>query len=64
VAEAVCRILQDRSLAEAMGQCGLRTAAHYSWRSIAGQILDFYVKTGLRTLPEYSRTVPAASTVV
>ena len=51
VAAAVCGVLQDRELALALGSRGLETASHYSWQSIAEQVVDLYVKTGLRTLP-------------
>lgn len=61
VADAVCRVLQDRELAARMGHWGLRTAAQYSWESIAGQVIDFYVKTSLRTSPEYPTSLYAAS---
>ena len=61
VADAVCRLLQDRELAHALGAQGQQTAAHYSWRGVAEEVLDFYVKTGLRTLPPYAESVLAAS---
>lgn len=51
VAGAVCRILQDPGLAASMGEAGIETAAQYSWRHIAEQILDLYVRTGSRPLP-------------
>lgn len=51
VAEAVCRILQDRALAVAMGAAGMETAAQYSWSRIAEQVLDLYARTGNRPLP-------------
>jgi phosphatidylinositol alpha-mannosyltransferase len=51
VAEAVCRILEDRTMAASMGAAGIEKAALYSWRRIAEQILDLYVRTGNRPLP-------------
>jgi phosphatidylinositol alpha-mannosyltransferase len=59
VADAVCRVLQDRGLAAAMGERGRDTAALYSWPRIAEQVLDFYQKTGSRTVP-YAPTPLAA----
>jgi phosphatidyl-myo-inositol alpha-mannosyltransferase len=50
LADAVCRLLEDRELGERMGQHGLLTAAEYSWESIAEQVLDLYVKTANRAL--------------
>jgi phosphatidylinositol alpha-mannosyltransferase len=64
VADAVCRILQEPTLRAEMGRRGLRTAALYSWKSIAGQIIEFYVKTGLRTLPEYGTSAVATPSLV
>jgi phosphatidyl-myo-inositol alpha-mannosyltransferase len=64
VAGAVCQLLQDRKLAAQMGACGLQTSALYSWRSIAEQVLDYYVKTGLRSLPSYPTAVVAAPNVL
>ncbi|MBV9282345.1 MAG: glycosyltransferase family 4 protein [Chloroflexi bacterium] len=60
LADAVCLLLEDRDLAARMGSCGLHTAAQYSWQSIAERVVDFYVKTGLRTLPPYTASVLAA----
>ena len=54
LADAVCRVLQDRALAATLGANGLISAQEYSWPRIAEQIVDFYVKTGLRSLREYS----------
>ncbi|HZS94667.1 MAG TPA: glycosyltransferase family 4 protein, partial [Chloroflexota bacterium] len=51
LAEAVCRLLQDRERAQDIGSAGLITARRYSWQSIAEQVLDFYVKTGTRSAP-------------
>lgn len=64
VAGAVCQLLQDRQLAAQLGVCGLQTAALYSWRSIAEQVLDYYVKTGLRSFPSYPTSVVAAPNVL
>jgi phosphatidylinositol alpha-mannosyltransferase len=64
VADAVCRLLEDRSLAATLGQNGLTTASLYSWRRIAEEVLDFYVKTGVRTLPSYAASVLAASNLL
>lgn len=64
VAQAVCRLLQDRSLAAEMSEWGLRTSARYSWGSVAAQIIDFYHKTGRRTLPPYPASVLATHPVI
>lgn len=63
LADAVCRILQDRDEAKQMGQNGLLTAAQYSWQSIAGQVIDVYVKTSLRT-PSYTSPIIAAQSAL
>jgi phosphatidylinositol alpha-mannosyltransferase len=60
VADAVCRILQNRSLAGEMGQHGLITAREYSWQHIAEMVVDFYVKTGERSIPSYAASSLAA----
>lgn len=57
VADAVCDILQNPALAAAMGRAGIETAAQYSWRRIAEQILDLYVRVGNRPLPTPSAAV-------
>jgi phosphatidylinositol alpha-mannosyltransferase len=54
LAEAVCSLLQDRVAAIAMGARGQDTAAHYSWERVAEQIVDLYVKTGMRSPSAYS----------
>ena len=51
LADAICRVLEDRSLAASLGAAGRETAALYDWGPIAEQIVDFYVKTGNRALP-------------
>lgn len=61
VADSVCRLLEDRALAAAMGERGLHTASLYSWQRIAEDVLDFYVKTGLRSLPSYAASIITAS---
>jgi phosphatidylinositol alpha-mannosyltransferase len=62
LADAVCTLLQDRAMAERMGQCGRETAALYSWERIADQVLDFYVKTGTRASAPYAEPVAAWGT--
>lgn len=61
LADAVCRVLQDQKLACELGTNGLQTAAQYAWPRIAEQILDLYVKTGLRSLPPVRSSVVAPS---
>jgi phosphatidylinositol alpha-mannosyltransferase len=61
VADSVCHLLEDRALAATMGERGLHTASLYSWQRIAEDVLDFYVKTGLRTLPSYAASIITAS---
>ncbi len=60
LADAVCRLLQDRALATKMGRAGLLTAGEYSWDHIAEQVLDFYAKTAHRSLAPYSASALAA----
>jgi phosphatidylinositol alpha-mannosyltransferase len=61
LALALSRVLQDRELAAAMGRRGLETAKEYSWPRVAEQILDFYIKTGNRTMRTYATSVFAPS---
>jgi phosphatidylinositol alpha-mannosyltransferase len=61
LAEAICQILQDKESARAMGEAGRATAALYSWQRIADQIMDFYVKTGSRSVAPYTQSVAAWS---
>lgn len=61
VADAICRLLQDCDLAEAMGRNGLETASLYSWPRVAEQVMDLYVKTGVRASTAYPTSVFAAS---
>lgn len=61
LANGVNRLLEDRVLAEDMGACGRVTATRYSWENVAEQVIDLYVKTGLRTLPAHPSSVLAAS---
>jgi phosphatidylinositol alpha-mannosyltransferase len=63
LADAVCELLEDRDLAAEMGARGLCTAARYSWESVAEQVLDLYVKTGLRTASYAAPLVTAPSTL-
>ena len=60
VADAVCALLQDPELAHSLGAEGMRTAEQYSWPRVAEQILDFYAKTGQRTLTAYQTASMAA----
>jgi phosphatidylinositol alpha-mannosyltransferase len=60
VAGAVCRLLQDPSLRQTMGEHGRVTALQYSWERVAEQVLDLYIKTGTRTLTSYSAASLAA----
>jgi phosphatidyl-myo-inositol alpha-mannosyltransferase len=60
VADAVCRVLQDRELAAAMGSNGIETARHYSWANVAEQVLELYSKTEDRTASAYSAQALAA----
>ncbi|HEX8919781.1 MAG TPA: glycosyltransferase family 4 protein [Chloroflexota bacterium] len=64
LADAICRVLQDPELAHDMGNWGLLTAARYSWTNVAEQVLDFYVKTGMRTRPLYTQPLVAAGQVL
>lgn len=65
LAEALCRLLQDRALRLEMGEYGARTAALYSWEHIAEQVLDFYVRTANRAYAPYAAVeVPATSAVM
>lgn len=61
VANAVCQLLQDKKLALEMGAWGLQTASRYSWEGIAEQVIDFYLKTGLRVVPPYPTSILAAT---
>lgn len=63
LAAAVCRVLQNKELAMSMGTVGRHSAEAYSWPRIAEQVLDFYVKTGERSLP-VSPSVYIRSTAV
>lgn len=60
VADAVCRVLQDRELAAAMGSNGIETARQYSWVNVAEQVLELYSKTEDRTASAYSAQAVAA----
>jgi phosphatidylinositol alpha-mannosyltransferase len=60
LAEAVCQLLQDPTLASAMGARGIETALQYSWDKVAEQVLDLYVRTGQRSAPKYSAASVAA----
>jgi phosphatidylinositol alpha-mannosyltransferase len=65
LAGALCSLLQDAELRAMMGERGVRTAAEYSWQSVAEQVLDFYVRTGNRSFASYSSVdVPATSAVM
>lgn len=61
LADAICRVLQDKEGALAMGEAGRERAAQYSWDRIAEQVMDFYIKTGDRTVASYTPTVAAWS---
>lgn len=61
LADAVCELLQDRELRLAMGAMGLETSQSYSWERIAYQLLDYYEKTGRRSIEPYSQSALAAS---
>lgn len=61
LADAICRLLQNRDTANEMGRRGLETVAQYSWPRVAEQIMDFYVKTGDRSLHFYTPAVAAWS---
>jgi len=61
LADAVCTLLQDRELRAAMGGMGLETSQAYSWERIAYQLLDYYEKTGRRSIEPYSQSALAAS---
>jgi len=65
LADALCRLLQDADLRAVMGERGVQTAAEYSWQHVAEQVLDFYVRTGNRSFPEYAPAdVPVTSAVM
>jgi len=64
LANAICLLLQDRELAATMGQAGLLTAAQYSWRNVAEQILDLYLRTGARHQSLYPSSTMAAWNVM
>ncbi len=64
LADALCRVLQDRELAAAFGSAGLVTARQYSWPRVAEQIVDFYVKSGNRVLASYASSTLASSSLV
>ena len=59
VAGAVCAILQNPARAAEMGARGRETAGLYSWPRVAEQVLEFYQKTGSRSVP-YVPTALAA----
>jgi len=61
LADAVCTLLQDRELRAAMGGMGLETSQAYSWERIAYQLLDYYEKTGRRSIEPYSQSALAAT---
>ena len=44
LAEALISLLNNKSLQEQMGARGRARAAQYSWKTIAGQVLDCYTK--------------------
>jgi hypothetical protein len=46
-----------------MGAAGRETAALYSWERVAEQVMDFYVKTGNRSVASYSPTVAVWSSL-
>lgn len=58
---AVSSLLQNATLACTLGENGLLAAQEYSWSRIAGQVLDFYEKTGMRSVRAYPATDYAAS---
>jgi len=64
VADAVCHLLDDRGMAGEMGRRGLITASQYSWARIAEYVLDFYMKTELRTGPSYQAPMVATPGMV
>jgi phosphatidylinositol alpha-mannosyltransferase len=64
LADAICQLLQDRSLAAEFGARGRLTALQYAWPRIADQVLDFYVKTANRAYPTYSLAAVASSGLV
>lgn len=63
LADALCRVLQDRELARTMGAAGLETAQQYSWPRVAEQVIDLYIEKGKRSQP-YSTSVFAPSGLV
>ncbi|GAC1318848.1 MAG: glycosyltransferase family 4 protein [Chloroflexota bacterium] len=64
-ADAVCSILQDPALARQMGDRGIETSHLYSWPRIADQLLDFYVKTGNRSMLSYAPSpIPAPNSFI
>ena len=64
LASAVCRLLQDRELAARLGATGLETALDYSWTRIAEQVLDFYARTGTRSIPAMPSSLYAPTGLV
>jgi phosphatidylinositol alpha-mannosyltransferase len=64
LANAVSSVIQDPDMAASLGAQGLITAQEYSWRRVAEQVLDFYVKTGTRSIPTYSTADLVPSGVV
>jgi glycosyltransferase involved in cell wall biosynthesis len=52
LADALRKILSDRSLRFEMGARGILTSHEYDWRKVARRVYDYYLKT-LREHPEF-----------
>lgn len=44
LAESLIRVLVDKELQQKMGACGLAGVGRYSWKCVAQQVLDYYIK--------------------
>ena len=64
LANALIEVLSDVTLAARMGTAGMETAKQYSWEKVAEQVLDFYIKTGTRSMSTYPASVFAAPGLV